>query len=317
MNPGTMLPFDCIEDPSLDDVLRIWASADPEGKRAAAVFRQTFDQLYDGQHTGRYSIDQLSKTEKTHFGSLIEINLRREFSDIVKDGKTLDFSISGHEIDCKYSQRMGGWMLPPECIGHLLLVCNADDSAAEWAIGVVRATPDNLRNSTNRDAKTSLNSLGKGRINWLHWGAELPPNVLLSIDETTRERILSQSSGQKKLSELFRLVTNRRIGRNTIATVAQQDDYMRRVRYNGGARGELQAEGFLIPGGDYAAHREVAEQLGAVVPHGGEFVSIKVAPAPAGAPHTVSLDGCLWEMIDPRQEAPCPAPILPDTRKPR
>ncbi|WP_418396390.1 NaeI family type II restriction endonuclease, partial [Yersinia enterocolitica] len=45
----------------------------------AKVFRATFDQLYDGQHTGRYSVEQLFKTEKTHFGTLIEINLQREF----------------------------------------------------------------------------------------------------------------------------------------------------------------------------------------------------------------------------------------------
>jgi hypothetical protein len=38
---------------------------DPCGTRTARVLRETFDQLYDGQRTGRYRWDQLYKTEKT------------------------------------------------------------------------------------------------------------------------------------------------------------------------------------------------------------------------------------------------------------
>ena len=48
------------------------------------------DQLYDGQRTGRYRWDQLRKTEKTHCGTLVEINMQREF--LFEDGSKLDFS---------------------------------------------------------------------------------------------------------------------------------------------------------------------------------------------------------------------------------
>ncbi len=47
--------------------------------------------LLDGQHTGRYRWDQLHKTEKTHFGTLVEINLQRAFG--FDDGMTMDFAI--------------------------------------------------------------------------------------------------------------------------------------------------------------------------------------------------------------------------------
>ena len=79
---------------------------DPDGKRTAQVLRDTFDQLYDGQRTGRYRWDRLYKTEKTHCGTLVEINLQREFD--FKDGPKLDYEIAGVDVDCKYSQNLGG-----------------------------------------------------------------------------------------------------------------------------------------------------------------------------------------------------------------
>lgn len=85
---------------------------DPNGERIAGVLRETIDQLYDGQRTGRYKWEQLYKTEKTHCGSLVEINLQREFC--YGDGKTLDFLIGGVEVDYKYSQTCGKWMIPPK-----------------------------------------------------------------------------------------------------------------------------------------------------------------------------------------------------------
>ncbi|MDR0783081.1 MAG: NaeI family type II restriction endonuclease, partial [Propionibacteriaceae bacterium] len=90
-----------LHDAQLVEIVDAIVAADPDGSRAARVFRETFDQLYDGEHTGRYSVTQLYKTEKTHFGTLIEINLRREFSDIICDGDKLDYQIAGHDIDCK------------------------------------------------------------------------------------------------------------------------------------------------------------------------------------------------------------------------
>ena len=51
--------------------------------KVAKVLRRTYDMLLDGQHTGRYRWDQLLKTEKTHFGTLVEINLQRAFGFLV------------------------------------------------------------------------------------------------------------------------------------------------------------------------------------------------------------------------------------------
>jgi Restriction endonuclease NaeI len=75
------LPFDppaLTSDPELSAVAGELMSQDRDGTRIARVLRRTYDMLLDGQHTGRYRWDQLYKTEKTHFGTLVEINLQRE-----------------------------------------------------------------------------------------------------------------------------------------------------------------------------------------------------------------------------------------------
>ena len=91
------------EDPELDAVEDALRVLDPTGDAVAEVIRDTFDQLYDGQHSGRWSFDQLFKTEKTHMGTLIEINLQRRFK--FDGGDATDYRIAGVQVDCKYSMR--------------------------------------------------------------------------------------------------------------------------------------------------------------------------------------------------------------------
>lgn len=304
------------KDDALESVRQTWLDADQGGVRTSRVIRDTFDQLYDGQHTGRYSVDQLSKTEKTHFGSLVEINLRREFDDIISDGVKLDFSIAGAEIDCKFSFT-SAWMIPPEAFGELLLVCHASDSAGEWSLGVVRATPDKLRGGANRDAKVGLSASGRARINWIFHRAPLPENVLLHMDSDDRDAVFALKSGQKRVNELFRRAQLVPIRRATVATVAQQDDFMKRVRYNGGARSALQPEGILIAGGDYEAHRSLALQLGAPEPLPGEFVSFSVVPSVPEDPRAALIDGSYWRIPDHGEPVTNAAPTLPSILRPR
>jgi len=156
------------------------------------------------------------------------------------------------------------------------------------------------------------------QIAWLHFEADLPPNVLLGLEPSTLAKVLAPRSGQARVTELMRLVTQRRIGRNTIATLAQQDDYMARLRDNGnGARTTLRREGYLIPGGDYEAHRAVARRLGVPVPAPGEIVSFRVVPCGAEASWSVELDGKHWRLARDDEQVTEPAPRLPDVRKGR
>ncbi|GID94541.1 NaeI family type II restriction endonuclease [Amorphoplanes digitatis] len=306
-------------DPAREQIASAFLLADPQGIRLADVFRRTFDSLYDGQHTGRYRWDQLMKTEKTHYGSLFEINLRRAFDDVLDDvpdeDSPLDYRVLGHDIDCKYSQRLNGWMLPPECFNHLLLVATSSDENGTWSLGIVRASEANRRETSNRDRKTQLNQRGASQIQWLFRNAQLPPNILLSLDAATIAKIFASSSGQARINNLCRLVTGRRIGRNTIATVAQQDDYMARLRDNGGgARTVLRKEGYLIAG-DYEVHRRIAKTLEQPEPQAGEVVSFRVVPAMNSGRPTVELDGRRWRIAHEGEAVTEPAPKLPEIKK--
>ncbi|MFF1476132.1 NaeI family type II restriction endonuclease [Streptomyces sp. NPDC058301] len=317
-----MLPFDVTaaanipsqlflqEDPELAAVYESLRQADPTGQRFAAVLRDTIDQLLNGEVTGRYDWKTLFKTEKTHAGTVVEINLQREFT--FHDGIDMDYRIAGTDVDCKYSQVFGGWMIPPEAMGHLCLLVWADDYKSRWSAGLLRIAPEWLNRGNNRDMKLTVKAEHRNKILWLWHEAELPENVLLHLDTATRHAILSPASGQQRVNELFRRVLNRKIGRGVVRTVAQQSDYMARVREaKGRARTVLREEGILIPG-HYSSHQAVARALGAPVPQHGELVSFRVAQAQPrhGDRPSVSLDGREWVLADANDPVER-APFLP------
>lgn len=289
---------------------------DPDGRRFAKAIRTSIDMLLDGQHTGRYRWEDLHKTEKTHAGTLIEINIQRVFN--FSDGAKMDYSINGVDVDCKFSQSMNGWMIPPEAEGYLLLVVWASDREAKWCAGLVRAEAGclNMKGKGNRDGKRSLNIFGRRQIRWLFKDAQLKENLLVNLPQDDLSAIFSSTkSGQARLNELFRRSLGRVVTRNVVATVAMQDDYMKRVRGNGGARTSLKKEGILILG-DYARHVSIARQLHIAEPGPGEFVSIKVRPLRADddqAPRVI-LDGQTWVVASPDELASVPAPALPSVK---
>jgi hypothetical protein len=311
------------EVPAADAGLRAVAGElterDPSGTRVARVLRRTYDMLLDGQHTGRYRWDQLLKTEKTHFGTLVEINLQRAFG--LPDGTAMDFAIRGVDVDCKFSQSPADWMIPPEAVGHVVLGLWASDELGSWSLGLIRATEEVLTSAAgNRDRKRWLSPHGKASVTWLHRNKPLPENALLRIPPRDVETIFACSAhGARRVDTLFRLAQRRIISRTVVATVAQQEDYMKRVRGNGGSRSRLRPEGIVIFG-HYDSHRGVAEQLRLPVPGpgSGESVSVRLArrrpdqPGHEGLPF-VTLDGQRWVVALPGDPTE-PAPLLPDRK---
>ncbi|MDT7518166.1 NaeI family type II restriction endonuclease [Rhodoferax sp. TBRC 17660] len=299
------MAYSILSDKELSAVIAQLKELDPKGERVAKVIRETFNQLYDGQRTGRYRLDQLHKTEKTHCGTLIEINLHREFQ--FKDGADLDYEIAGIDVDCKYSQDLGGWMIPPEAAGKLCLLVWADDAKALWNMGLIRAEPRFLNAGANRDKKATLNKEGKSAITWLFSDPgllqtgpltklqhlPLAPNLLLQMPLDEVKSIFAQPNGTKRVNQLFRLAQGKIVDRNTVATVAQQDDFLKRVRGNGGARQHLRSEGIIILG-HLAPHRQIAHGLGLPLVQIGHFVSVRVSKAKSGEVGSVLIDGAYW-----------------------
>ncbi|WP_069886932.1 NaeI family type II restriction endonuclease [Streptomyces luteocolor] len=298
-------------DPELATVHEHLQRADPTGHRFAKVLRDTIDQLLNGEATGRYDWKDLFKTEKTHAGTLVEINLQHEFR--FPDGDVMDYCIAGIEVDCKYSQKFGSWMIPPEAMGHLCLLVWADDYKSLWSAGLFRVRDEWLNHGGNRDSKLTVKAEHRSQIVWLWRNADLPENVLLHMDPGDRDAVFSSNSGQQRLNELFRRVQQRRIGRNVIRTVARQKDYMKRVRGNGGSRSALRPAGILIMG-DYESHRRIAEQLGLPPSREGEFVSARVAIAQSHHSNLprATIDGREW-VVATAEDPPEMAPKLPST----
>nr|WP_322870337.1 NaeI family type II restriction endonuclease [Streptomyces goshikiensis] len=296
------------DDPELNLVHAQLRRLDPAGQRFATVLRDTIDQLLHGEVTGRYDWKSLLKTERTHAGTVVEINLQREFA--FEDGIEMDYRIAGVEVDCKYSQDFGRWMIPPEAVGHLCLLVWADDYKSRWSAGLLRVVPELLNGGKNRDMKLTVKAEERKRILWLWRDAELPENTLLHMDPDDRAAVFAYESGQAKVNELFRRAQRRRIGRNVVRTVAQQKDYMKRVRGNGGSRSSLRSEGIIIMGG-YRAHQEIARQLALPVPQEGDFVSARVVRSiPGDGRPCAVIDGHSWVLAGPGDPV-MTAPLLP------
>lgn len=265
-----------LNDTALAQVAVELQMLDPHGALTAQVLRDTFDQIYDGQRTGRYSIDRLAKTERTHIGSLVEINLQRRFRYL--DGVDLDFSICGHDVDAKYSMRFGGWMIPVEAQGKLCMLVHADDLRSVWSLGVIRAELGYL-NSPNRDRKRTINSQYLDRARWIFRDAALPENTLLQLPEADREEIEREPAGRRRVAALMRKAEGRIVNRASIEATAQQKDSMKRVRANGGAVDLLAHEGILVLSGTRLAAQKIAHDLGLPIPPPGSFVPVKVTMA--------------------------------------
>ncbi|WP_018024559.1 NaeI family type II restriction endonuclease [Corynebacterium ulceribovis] len=303
----------------LAEALRSW---DVGGTTIARTFRETYDQLYDGMHTGRYRWDQLHKTEKTHFGTLIEINLRRALDGFLADGLVMDFKVHlpavlrqglpevNAEVDCKFSQTLYAWMIPNEALGHWAMVCHASDTDSTWSVGFVHITPKILTKGGNRDQKRTIKKDGRTAVAWAWQDEPLPPNVLLQLPSEAAEYILEPSSGQQRVNRLFEEAVGSIVPRGTVETVAQQKDSMKRVRSSGGARTALQPSGIIILG-DYVFHRDVATKLGLPVPGAGDFISAYVARAkdfPTN-PNRVFLEDDWWVVVS-KDDVTGPAPTF-------
>ncbi|MFN3002983.1 NaeI family type II restriction endonuclease [Mycolicibacterium wolinskyi] len=282
-----------------DEILRL----DPTGQRWGAVLRHTYDMIYNGPETGRFRWSQLMKTEKTHFGTVFEINAQREFE--FEGGDQTDYRIAGHQVDAKWSQADGGWMLPPEIFDEIALVATASDPDAKFSLGVVRVTSAHRREGANRDKKSSLNAAGRGAIKWLWRNTAMPASILLQLPDDVVAHIFDNRYGTQRVNRLFRAAEGRLVHRNTVRTVAMQLDDQKRVRFNGGARSALKPEGYVILSG-YHAH--LAEALGVPVPDDKHYISVRVAPGGEGDP---VISGKRWRRAT-HDDLTCEAPILPE-----
>ncbi len=266
--------------------------------RFGAAIRQSFDEVFDGQRTGRYRLEQLSKVEKTYIGTKVEIVVQAEFW--LQRGTRLDYLVDDQEVDSKWSMTSGAWMIPTEAVGELCLCMTANDNTSKFQVGILRVGDALLRISENKDRKRRLNDVGLSAMTWLANPGVLAENLLLHLDSHMRSLILDDSlSGQGRVTELFRRVQQRVIRREVVLTLAQQDDGPKRVR---DARKALRPEGVIVLG-HQQSHPRIAADLGLEIPPKGSWISCRVVRDHRGGGRTAEIDGQWWRLARPNDES--------------
>lgn len=214
-------------------------------EKLRSFFRSAIDEVIDTARTGRFFFSQLEKTEKTYLGTKFEILLRDWLQ--VPRGVLLDLLIGGREVDVKSTTSGGsGWMIPPEAIDQFCVLLRVNEVLAKCAVGIVRARQEYLRGGQNRDAKTSFSAAGTVNIWWLVSDFDYTPNFWSRIDDGLRDQIMSAGKGTRRLAALFEHCLGMPVSRVQVSGIAAQDDFMKRIRRNGGARDLLAPKGIAI-----------------------------------------------------------------------
>ena len=158
----------------------------------AEMLRSVIDSVIDTPSTGRKLFGELEKTEKTYLGTKVEIVLRRRMG--FGKGRILGLDVAGTEVDIKFTSG-GDWMIPPEAIGHIMLLIAADDNRGRFSVGLVVADAAKLRAGNNRDKKTSLSAVGWQHIRWLIRDRAYDPNFWRAIPQETIDYVCDPSVG--------------------------------------------------------------------------------------------------------------------------
>ncbi len=230
--------------------------------------------VLDGARTGRYSLEQLTKTEKAMLGTQVKFEVQREFK--LKSARTVDFALGGTEFALRFSTVRQNWSFPRESDGRIALCVTANEKSSLWSAGLIRVELQLLSGGMNQDGKRTLNREGRDAIQWLHRDQPLPDNVLTQLSAFDIDAIFSAATGRQRVTELLRRAQGRLISNNDVATVAMQDDAMRRVRE---VRPKLAEEGILVLSGNSSEGVETARRLGIPVPSPGELVTTSRSPS--------------------------------------
>ncbi|MGO9319064.1 MAG: NaeI family type II restriction endonuclease [Terracidiphilus sp.] len=237
-------------------------------KEIPILLRKAIDEVIDSARTNRFTLDEIEKTEKTYLGTKVEILLRNWLG--FPQGEILDLSIDGIETDIKNTMR-STWMIPSEAMGHPCILVKTDEQSARFSIGIIMIRDDVLSTGKNKDGKSSISLAGRDKIHWILQDELYPENFWQNLSQDLRIKITSPNSGTKRLDALFRYVQKRPISRTLLLGLGQQDDAMKRLRKNGGARDSLARDGIALLSGNYDS--ALIEALKLPRCEKGEFIS--------------------------------------------
>ncbi|WP_278921056.1 MULTISPECIES: NaeI family type II restriction endonuclease [Pseudophaeobacter] len=235
------------------------------------LLRRCIDDVIMTPKTGRRAYEELEKTEKTYIGTRVEIELRALLR--LPRGR-LDTQILGRDVDIKNT--MGSnWMIPTEALDQPCLLVAADEQRARCYLGLIVARPAYLTQGKNKDGKGAVSASGFGHILWLLCDHDYPANFWRCQNPDQVAEIFSAQTGNARMACLFRLIQNTPIARDVVEAVAQQKDFMRRIRSDNGrgTRDHLEREGILLLSGHYDS--QLIKALGLAGCSSSEFISCR------------------------------------------
>lgn len=212
---------------AVEAVIRSLAGNDPE-ETFGAVIRRSIDEVLDGPRTGRWSFDQLEKTEKTYVGTKLEIVLRTTLG--FDRGLVLDLEIEDEPVDIKWAMD-SGWQIPEEAVDRLCLCVGGLKRMTQFQVTLIRCRPEYLNAGKNRDRKRTLSAKGRAAMTPIVSPAPFPTNFVAEMDPSLRSVITGEATIQARVTKLFLFLPKVPIPRSAVATVARTTgDPMRRVR---------------------------------------------------------------------------------------
>jgi hypothetical protein len=245
-------------DEGLSEVFRWFRQQDPTGVRVGSAIRAAMDEALDGPNTGRYSLSQLDKYERTFLGHHIRRAFRRAFG--LAAGEDRDFSVQGVDFDLHFSVRRGGWMIREDQLGKIVLLVYGSEDRGVYGAGLCRVADAVLAGKPNRDRKDMLRRQAlESDVIWLASEAPLRKGILLRLPPEAVQSVFGKPTSGQRIEELVRQSRGEIVEASAFATAAMQTDALKRVR---DARQRLAAEGLLVLGGGDPTDQLRAQELG-------------------------------------------------------
>jgi hypothetical protein len=238
----------------------------PEQLSAALEF------VLDPVRTGRTHLSQLDNVEKTFVGLKVEHFLR----DLLDAPKGIrDLELAGQNVDVKNTVGDSwSWMIPPETYrdSEPCLLAAIDEPRREVWLGLIVAKPDYL-GKPNRDLKRGILSKSYENILWLLKAAPLPRDPWVGIDMRRFLELRKMVGGRKRAAAFFRENLRRPVLRSVLeALLYDQNDPMKRLRANHGAKDILKDENIALLSGKY--FKSLLAQLGFPHVESDEYIAI-------------------------------------------
>ncbi len=236
------------------------------------LVRDAVDFVIDPVRTARTRVADLDNVEKTFVGLKIE----HYFRDLLNVPKGLrDLVIDGTDVDIKNT--VGAtWMIPPETYrteDPCVLIATAEaEGLCRLGLMVAR---DVYLTKPNRDMKRGVSAAGRINIMWLLERGAFPRSRWDGLDMKRFRDLRKLRGGTKRAALFFEENLDQPIHRSIVqALLFDQDDYMKRLRGNGGARDVLGPKGIALFSGAWVNDVRAAKKAGYTLDRD-EFVAIR------------------------------------------